>query len=164
MVGTLPDNLELLTLDAAGKSHQEIADKFGVTRQAVQKRFSAMGLHIKGPKGRLAASLPWDIAGREDKRRLKNSTPFHGLRAFLRVRFGEQLTARSQVALSHFESHLKAGEVLALFDGEGFVYVPRRAADGDLVVRWPKGATRTPAQDALFALPDEVRRSLLTDK
>jgi hypothetical protein len=149
----LPDNAELLKLEAAGLTHSEIAKKYGVSRQAVTKRFNDMGEYRRGPLQDVTAVLPWDVANHPAKAKLWRQQPYVGLRALLRERMGAEVSPRSRAALRAFLNHVQNGEVLNLDDVQGAHYVPRDPErDGSLVVRWPEGVPqdeRTP----LFHLP-----------
>ncbi|WP_406305792.1 hypothetical protein OHA61_30805 [Streptomyces sp. NBC_00885] len=138
----LPDNLTLLKLEAAGKTHDQIAEEYKVTRQAVTYRFNQLERYKKGPKALLLSILPWDISERPDKKRLSNQVGFEGLRNFLKKRTGQDLSPRGQESLRAFLGHMEAGEVLTLDEELGFVYVERVSDDGNLVIRWPEGEER----------------------
>ncbi|MER6086548.1 hypothetical protein [Streptomyces bluensis] len=149
----LPDNAQLMKLESAGLSHEQIAEKYGVSRQAVTKRFNDMGEYSQRPLQDVTAALPWDIASYPSKDKLKHSRAFLGLRAFLRERMGFEVSAeRSREALRVFLDHVQAGEVLELHPGEGARYVSRRKSDGSLVIRWPDDVPEDARTD-LFRLP-----------
>ncbi|MFI2909447.1 hypothetical protein ACG2OD_14475 [Streptomyces sp. PDY-4] len=121
-------------------NYAQIAAKYGVSRQAVTKRFNDMGEFRRGEVKTVTAVLPWDVANHPAKAKLANQTAFLGLRAYLRLRLGEKLSARSQTALRIFLQHIEAGEVLELDSVQGARYVERDPeTDGSLVIRWPEG-------------------------
>ncbi len=135
----LPSDAELLKLEAAGLTHKEIGVKFGVSRQAVTKRFNGMDKYARQEYRDVAKVLPWDLEDFPDKDALKNSEAFTGLRAYVRGRMGGGVSPRSELALRTFWNHLTAGEVLALDDVQGAHWVRRDPErDKDLVIRWPE--------------------------
>ncbi|MFD8886436.1 hypothetical protein ACFV0H_28565 [Streptomyces erythrochromogenes] len=150
----LPDNYELLALEEAGLSHQEIADKYHVTRQAVTWRFDN---HLKIKKRahfqEVTALMPWDVASHPAKDRLKQQAAFLGLRAYLRKRLDMDVSARSAQAMRAFLNRVSNGEVLAV-GVTGAHYVPREAADGNLVIRWPADEPRPEERLELFELEE----------
>ncbi|MEV6419047.1 helix-turn-helix domain-containing protein [Streptomyces sp. NPDC051662] len=149
----LPDNAELLKREALGMSRAEIAAEFGVSRQAVAKRFNDMGKYSRGPIQDVTAALPWDIANHPAKKKLWAQQPYLGLRAFLRQRMGAEVSQRSQLALRAFLNHVVQGEVLDLHETQGAHYVPRDPErDGELVIRWPRSVPLDDERKALFRL------------
>ncbi|MGQ5602961.1 hypothetical protein [Streptomyces sp. EKS3.2] len=134
----LPSDAELLKREAAGLSHAEIAAEFGVTRQAVTKRFNLMEKYARQEYREVTNVLPWDLAQHSDKDGLKNSEAFTGLRAYVRQRMGGEVSPRSELALRTFWNHLESGEVLTLDPVQGARWVRRDPErDDDLVIRWP---------------------------
>ncbi|MFB7782057.1 hypothetical protein ACFC1D_04970 [Streptomyces vinaceus] len=148
----LPDNYRLLALEEAGLSHQQIADRYNVTRQAVTWRFDN---HLKIKKRahfqEVTSLMPWDVASHPAKDRLKGQAAFLGLRAYLRRRLDMEVSPRSEQALKAFLNRVSHGEVLAVGD-TGAHYVSREAADGNLVIRWPAGVPRYEERVELFQL------------
>lgn len=140
----LPSDYELLKLVAANWTTQQIADRYGVTRQGVEYRLHNLNIRKKGPKSLITSILPWDITNHPKKRSLTNQAPFRGLRYFLQKRKGERLSNRAELDLRAFLNHVRDGKVLALDDSRGFVMVPREPRDGNLVVRWPEGVPQGP--------------------
>lgn len=139
----LPDNAKLLLLEAAGLSHEQIAKKYGVSRQAVTKRFNDMGEYRRAHWQDATGLLPWDIARHPDKAKIRRQTAYAGLRAFLRKQLGQTLSPRSQETLRQFLDHINSGEVLELDSVQGVRYVQRDPErDGSLVIRWPEGVPR----------------------
>ncbi|WAB08825.1 helix-turn-helix DNA binding domain protein [Streptomyces phage Success] len=121
----LPSDVELLKLEAAGFSHQAIADQYGVKRQAVTKAFNLMDKYKRQAYKDVTNVLPWDLANHPDKDALKNSESFTGLRAWVRQRMGGDVSSRSELALRTFRNHLEAGEVLSLDPVQGVCWVKR---------------------------------------
>ncbi|WP_030386517.1 hypothetical protein [Streptomyces sp. NRRL S-241] len=148
----LPDNYELLALDEAGFTHEQIAAQYKVTRQAVTWRFDH---HLKIKKRahfqEVTSLMPWDVAAHPAKARLKQQAAFLGLRAYLRSRLDMEVSPRSAQAMKAFLNRVANGEVLAV-GPMGAHYVPREPADGNLVVRWPADAPRHEERLELFEL------------
>ncbi|GGU71487.1 hypothetical protein GCM10010275_02000 [Streptomyces litmocidini] len=136
----LPEDSELLKLEAAGFTHAEIGAQFGVSRQAVTKRFNAMGRYARQEYRNVTPILPWDLATHPAKGAISKDHSMMGLRAFLRQRMNSKVTARSELALRSFWTHVQAGEVLDLDPVQGLRWVRRDdKRDGSLVIRWPEG-------------------------
>lgn len=134
-----PDDLELRKLALAGASQAELAERYGVTQQAISKRLVALGIVRRGTATPVLRSMPWDLAGHPDKRRILNGRPFNGLRYFVAKRLGDELSERAEADRQTFIRKVNNGLVLTLDEAKGFVYVPRTETDGDLVIRWPEG-------------------------
>lgn len=139
----LPEDSELLKLEAAGLTHQEIGKKYDVSRQAVTKRFNAMDKYARQEYRDVTPLLPWDVKTYPAKDAISRDESMIGLRAFLRQRAGNTLTARAELALKVFWFHVQAGEVLNLDPVQGVQWVPRdEKRDGSLVIRWPEDVPR----------------------
>ncbi|WP_369272402.1 hypothetical protein AB5J55_22560 [Streptomyces sp. R11] len=150
----LPSDAELLKKEAAGLSHAEIAAEFGVTRQAVTKRFNLMDRYARQEYRDVAKVLPWDLASLPAKDVIHNDESFMGLRAFVRQRMGAEVSVRSQLALRTFLNHLNAGEVLTLDPVQGVQWVKRDPQrDGPLAIRWPEGEPWDDRTDLFRFLP-----------
>jgi hypothetical protein len=147
----LPDNAKLLMMEAAGMTHAQIAETYKVSRQAVTKRFNAMGEYSQASNREVTAVIPWDLRNHPGKHRLKDSEEYQGLRAFLRERMGLPVSPRSRLALKWFMNHVESGEVLTLDAERGVRYVPREERDGSLVIRWPEDEPQD-ERTALFRL------------
>jgi hypothetical protein len=136
----LPEDSELLKLEAAGFTHAEIGAQFGVSRQAVTKRFNAMDRYARQEYRDITPMLPWDLTTHPAKDAISKDESMIGLRAFLRQRMNTKVTKRSELALHVFWFHIKAGEVLDLDPVQGVRWVQRdEKRDGSLVIRWPEG-------------------------
>ncbi|MEU6704736.1 hypothetical protein [Streptomyces wuyuanensis] len=160
-MGTLPDDLELRKLSAAGKTDQEIADDYGVTSQAVAYRLNRLGVFRKGPRTAVLQSMPWDLSCHPRKRELTRQRTFLGLRYFVMKRLGQDVSENAERDLRYFMHHVINGEVLTLHPERGFVYVPRATEDGSLVVRWPADRELTDVLRAIYELrPDETGESV----
>lgn len=139
----LPDNVELLKLQEADLSHQEIADRFGVTRQAVTWRFNQLNKFSRGPLRKVSECIPWDLSDPRLKRKVWSQEPYMGLRAFIQTRLGAEVGRRSELALKAFLNRIAKGEVLTLDPEHGVHYVQRDPErDGALVIRWPAEVSR----------------------
>ncbi|MFE9660323.1 hypothetical protein [Streptomyces sp. NPDC005955] len=148
----LPNDLELLELEAAGLKHWEIGDRYNVSRQAVTKAFNNMDVYRRGAFHAATARLPWDVAAHPAREAIKDSEAFAGLRALVRERMGVELSDRSRRSLRAFFYNVNSGRVLTLAP-EGPVWARRRDSDGDMVIRWPEGAPApTPGEVRLFSL------------
>lgn len=154
----LPDNLQLLKHEEQGMTHQEIADLYRVTRQAVTYRFNAMGEYKRGNLSGVSESLPWDFSAYppELKRKIWSQDTFLGLRTYVRLQLGETVSRRAQLSLRAFLNRVRSGDVLAVDMERGAHYVPRDVVrDGSLVVRWPEGVPRD-HRVSLLQLPPEA--------
>lgn len=147
----LPSDFELHKKVSAGWTTQQIADFYGSTRQGVEYRLHKMDVRKKGPKSPVTSLIPWNLVEHPEKRSLTSQAPFRGLRYFLQKRMGETLTERAAKDLNAFLYRVSNGYVLALVDGTGFTYVPRRASDMGLVIRWPEDVPED-ERTSLFAL------------
>ncbi|MEU5577793.1 hypothetical protein ABZ791_10675 [Streptomyces huasconensis] len=136
------EDIELLKLEALGLSYVEIAKQYGVSRQAVQKRFGLMGVYVRAAHRSVTEILPWDLSDHPAKDKIKRSESFMGLRAFIRKRVGAEVSDRSELALRTFMNHVRADEVLHLDPVTGPVWVRRNSKDGTMVIRWPEDVTR----------------------
>ncbi|MEU5957572.1 hypothetical protein [Streptomyces sp. NPDC047525] len=139
----LPSDKELLKLEAAGLTHQQIGDEYGVSRQAVTKRFNTMGLFVQAIRRDVSVVLPWDLSQVPNRSKLKDSVTYIGLRAYVRDQLGAEVSPRAERALKTFVNHVQAGEILELDSTEGLrwaTYAPEQ--DGDLILRWPESAKK----------------------
>ncbi|MGN7135816.1 hypothetical protein [Streptomyces pseudogriseolus] len=142
--------------EAAGLSHEQIAEMYGVTRQAVTKRFGDMGEYRRAQFQDVNALLPWDVAHHPLKHKLKQQSGYLGLRAFLRKQLGQTLSPRSQAAMRRFLAHVEAGEVLDLDEIQGAHFVKTdQMRDGSLVVRWPLGVPKDERSELFRYVPGQ---------
>ncbi|MFD7605166.1 hypothetical protein ACFWAN_32625 [Streptomyces mirabilis] len=142
-----------MKLEEAGFSHAEIARRYDVSRQAVTKLYNNMGEYSRGPVRDITDALPWDIARHPAKEKFRDQDAYIGLRAFLRLKLGAEVSRRSQVSLSTFLNHVQNGEVLELHPVHGARYVKRDPMiDGSLVIRWPEDVPQDDRVD-LFHCP-----------
>jgi transcriptional regulator with XRE-family HTH domain len=133
---TLPDDWVLLQMrDAEGYTGKEIASRYGVTPQAVSKRFQKMN---RPGQLNLREILPWQVRERDQ-----------GLYAAMRLvsqikeRKGEELSDTSLKRLRSWQERLRRDQVVLDYTqvdvGSPWQYVPRIAEDHRLVIRWPAG-------------------------
>ncbi|MER5883100.1 GcrA family cell cycle regulator [Streptomyces sp. NPDC001941] len=149
----LPGDTELAKLWEAGLSHAEIARQFGVSRQAVNKRFNRMGVTPRAGQLTVTDILPWDLASFPQKGMLRQQEPYIGLRAFVRKRIGENLSARSELARKSFVAQIGKGLVLDIDPSVGAHYVKRDPKrDGTLVIRWPEDVPRGEEATNIFQI------------
>jgi len=151
---TLPDD-EILVRDKdfLGLSLNEIADKYGVSKQAVSALFIEMGR----PWGAVAPVnyrdyLPWEIG--RDHQALDAA---QRLRAHIRWRTGHPSTDAQLRRLSNWHARITRENVTVVYDPvlpSPWIYVPRTASDGELIIRWPADIEPpTDVQRAVLLLP-----------
>lgn len=151
----LPSDIALLKLKAAGFKHWEIAEQYGVSRQAVTYRFNAMKIYMREKDSEVTEALPWDFSSFSEsvKRKLWSDEAMLGLRSYVRQQLGAELSERGEEAMRAFLGHVARGEVLAVNEEVGSLYVPRdELKDEGLVVRWPVGVPRD-SRALLLGLP-----------
>ncbi|MEV0470731.1 hypothetical protein [Streptomyces prunicolor] len=141
----LPENPELMKLYRNGLSDKEIAERFDVTVQAVNLRFSALGIK-RAPfrtsaKEILEAAWPSTETRRTEFVHLNRARDLY---AYLRRQLGDKTLTPNQLnAAARFERMIREGEVvldLQPDSDEGpWALVPRLPSDGRMVIRWPEG-------------------------
>lgn len=131
---TLPDDWVLLQMrDAEGHTEAEIAKVYGVTPQAVSKRFKQMG-----HPSRLSFRdvLPWQITQKHHALYAAQR-----LKAHIKERRGEELSETALKRLRDWQERLRRESVVLDYRqsdiGNPWQYVPRTVADNRLVIRWP---------------------------
>ncbi|MGW9170141.1 hypothetical protein [Streptomyces decoyicus] len=131
----LPDNMELRERFNLGETDTMVAEEFGASRQAVQKRWAAMGLY-RAPFVQQVKELldqGWDLVEGDQHSWISKS-----LRLVLRRRLGDVLKVRQQEQATKFLATLRnEGLVVSYEQGIGWVYRPRTPEDKGLIVRWP---------------------------
>jgi hypothetical protein len=150
-----------------GLSYGEIAAKYGANKSNVSRRFAGMNR----PHGGNAALdyskyLPWQIG-----RKYLSDAPALMLYAHIRrqVNLEAPDDVKNPLAGGYREMRLKSwwttlrqGRILTAIEAESppglrLEYVPRTAADGRLVIRWPDDAPPiTPIQRAVLSLPENL--------
>ncbi|MEU0912148.1 hypothetical protein [Streptomyces althioticus] len=127
-----------------GMSDQEIAEKHGITVQAVSKRRVPLGLFRKPVSRQVNDWL-------SERMEVKTSQwgPSHHkkysskrLREWLRLRLGDDLLKPDQISRARaWERRLRRENVVLGYDPEtedGWYYRPRQPSDGRLVLDWPE--------------------------
>ncbi|GCD99850.1 hypothetical protein [Embleya hyalina] len=158
----LPSDAELVKLHTMGKSDLEIAERYGVSKQAVNKRLLNAGIHRRDEILDVNDILRtmWDIKSNPTGTTHHSRYKAQRVKLWLRMRIGDKrLSAAQLVEARKWESRMRAsGEVLG-YDPEteeGWYYRPRTSADGKLVVAWPADRPRADAQVmGLLELPEE---------
>lgn len=140
----LPDDDVLRKFYRDGLSDKQIAQAYGVTVQAVNLRFANMGIQRKPEMNTATAILNAAYPSSEVKR--SNYTQLNRARelfAFMRWRLGDKtLTDRQLRMAKGFAAYSEEHDVVLSLDIEKkspWVWLPREATDGRLVLRWPDG-------------------------
>lgn len=140
----LPDNDKLMRYYREGISDKQIAETYDVTVQAVNNRYKKMGIEKK-PWSNTATAIvdaAWPAAelGRSRFTHLNRARELY---SFIRWRLGDDtLTERQLSRVRHFAQYSQENEVVLTLDPESetpWIWVPRTADDGRLVMRWPEG-------------------------
>lgn len=144
MRNRLPADDDLVDLYHQGLSDREIADMFGVTVQAVNKRWRKMGMSRLTPENHRVNDLirfRWNVYYTKDSDSHHAPDASKALRVWLRRRLGDKELSQDQVAMAErWERGLRErSEVLCYVEGEGggWYYRPRRPQDGQRVIDWP---------------------------
>jgi hypothetical protein len=153
----LPENPELLKLYRNGLSDKEIAERFDVTVQAVNKRLDAMGIKRQpfSTQVRIILEAAWP-AKETQRSKFIGRNRARDLYAFLRRQLGDKgLTPNQLAQAERFERVLREENAVLDFQPdqpeEPWVFVPRTPQDGSRVIRWPEGR-ELPTGKALKAL------------
>ncbi|MFE5009755.1 hypothetical protein ACFRJ3_34805 [Streptomyces sp. NPDC056696] len=158
----LPDNENLRRLFREGRTDKEIAKAFGCSPQAVNLRFTQMGIERK-PFANTAAAILEAAWPRDEFERSKFSrfNRVRDLSSFMRSRLGDPtLTAKQIQRAERFAAHLELNDLILTLDWDQenpWVYMPRESSDGRLVIRWPEGRERPkgPHLEAISLPPSE---------
>lgn len=143
-VSALPTDAVLVKLFHLGVPDRKIAEDYGVTVQAVNKRMVKLGLYRKPVSRQVNEYLAhrWKIYTTQgaDSHHLRYSAK--ALKVWLRRRLGDdKLSAKQLKMADQWENRLRErGEVLCYdpaTDG-GWYYRPREERDGCLVIDWPE--------------------------
>jgi hypothetical protein len=134
---------ELVEYFHLGWNNQRIADKFGVTRQAVSKRLVDMGLYRHPIAREVQAGLAqrWTIHTTPGKDSHHNSYSAKRLTEWLRWRLGDELSEDQIKRAKAWERRLHRDGTVLCYDPdteEGWYYRPRLKIDGRLVIDWPR--------------------------
>ncbi|MFD4608291.1 hypothetical protein ACFWOT_09265 [Streptomyces sp. NPDC058440] len=160
-MGSLPDNSTLLKFYRDGLSDAEIAEAYGVSVQAVNKRFARMDIERKPWTNTATAILntAWPTTKDFKRSEYTHLNRARSLFAFMRWRLGDPtLTDRQLREAERFGMYVRTKKVVLGFDLSSknpWVWLPREESDGNLVLRWPEGR-ETPLGPHLAAitLPD----------
>ncbi|MBB5123210.1 hypothetical protein AF335_33105 [Streptomyces eurocidicus] len=171
----LPTDAELTVLVHLGLSDPEIAERYGVSKQAVQKRRDKMGLvKINPAQERVNTALKsiWDVkTDRTGEDTHHNRYFLKCVKVYMRMRLGDKISGYQKEEVARFLSQLEReksvvhyrrkvegeqGEETADEALEGFVLVLREPSDGRRILRWPADV-ELPEEDLQRAmeLPDE---------
>lgn len=148
----LPTAQKLRMLHAT-LTYKQIAEHYGVTEQAVQKKLALDGYGPKAEAHRRSQLVPFDVDTKAGHGKMMASV---NLRSHLAYRDGEALDGLVLKRLEGFWRRL-ADQVLTYDREKGWRMVPRAPEDEDLVIRWPTGVDRLAKGDMdLFRLPNDA--------
>ncbi|MFD8594565.1 hypothetical protein ACFV1L_06150 [Kitasatospora sp. NPDC059646] len=157
-MASLPSDADLSELFTLGYRDSEVADMYGVTRQAVNLRWIQRGLFRYPIASQVVQMLGqlWEVKTSSGAGSHMHSHPCQSLRYYLRSKLGDTLSERQALTALRFESRLRRkGEVLAYDPEAGFGYVKREPSDARLVVRWPAEVPRPTGElEALWSIPE----------
>ena len=118
---TLPEKDVLVRMVRAGLTHRQIADQFGVTRQAVGKRIGSPE-NPDQPYGQFSAHMPWPAVTAAHQR----TYVFRSLQDLVRRQLDMPMTEDHSRSLDTFLGELDSrGMVVAYDRGRGWMLVPR---------------------------------------
>ncbi|MER6912250.1 hypothetical protein ABT354_11300 [Streptomyces sp. NPDC000594] len=151
----LPSDAELVKLFHLGADDKALAEEYGVTVQAVNKRFVNLGLRKKPAALRaneLVRSI-WDVKTSREGPSHHNAYTVKALKVYLRSRLGDTgLSQTQQREAEWLIGRLVRDNTVVTYDPEnGWQYAPREPADGRMIVRWPAGK-ELPKEDLRQAL------------
>jgi hypothetical protein len=147
------DSLLLRERDFEGLTLEEIAAKHNVSKAAVSKAFTRMGR----PFGSHAAMdfkeiIPWSI-----QRPHQSLDASVRLRAHIKFRSGLEVPESAKRRLENWWLRMRDERTVLTYreDASPFWhYVPRKASDGNMIVRWPEDMPPpTDRQRSLLTLP-----------
>ncbi|MFF1908634.1 hypothetical protein [Kitasatospora sp. NPDC058218] len=154
----LPSDAEMSKLFALGVSDRDIADKYGVTTQAVSWRWKKLGLQrnaIIDEVSELVGSV-WSVVSHPGAGSHHKTSKAQSLRYYLRVRLGDkELSDRNLATAASFEKTMRRrGHVLDYSREDGFFFVPRTPDDEDFIIRWPRDKVRPVGEESdIWRLP-----------
>ncbi|MBT2609874.1 hypothetical protein J7I97_16700 [Streptomyces sp. ISL-87] len=148
----LPSDHELLKLREANLTHGAIAKRFGVSRQAVTRLYNGQDIRTRQGLQEVTDVLPWSLDTHPAKKKLASQAAYLGLRAYLRVQLGQEISPRSEQARRAFLNRITSGREVLAVEEDGAHYVPR-AADGGhgLIIQWPAEVPLTERDLELFS-------------
>jgi hypothetical protein len=158
----LPSDAELTKLFALGQlNNREIAERYGVTPQAVNKRFQKLGLERRPFANDANAEIAkvWKVQATQEAGSHHAMFPIQALRLWLRIRLGDrELSMRQRRDALNFEKRVREKNVVLAYDPEKeqpFSWEPREPRDDRLVVRYPREKGAPPLDELkLFRVPD----------
>lgn len=134
----------LIKLFREGKGDEEIAQMYGITKQAVSNRRTRLGLRRDRIARQVSEYLAcrWSIKTTMGPDSHHNQWPIMRLREWARVGLGDKSLSSKQYesAVKWMEQRRDRGEVL-YYDPEsvkGWFYRPRTEKDERLLVDWPE--------------------------
>lgn len=125
-------------------SDQRIADQYGVTRQAVQRR----RVKLLGKKQTIAAQVNellrvvWPAHNPTDERGHNRYYPIRMLRVWLRLQYGDKVPKKEERDAKAWVAKMSMQDTVLRYDPskEQVWYVrDRRPSDGRLLIDWPEG-------------------------
>ncbi|MEU5166808.1 hypothetical protein [Streptomyces mutomycini] len=144
IISGLTDPL-LVKLFHTGSSDKEIAERYGISVQAVSKRRMKLGL-IRKPVSRQvneALAERWKIWSPKEGTGHHNAYSAKALKVWLRMRLGDDSLSEKQLDLAEqWERRLRERDEVLCYDPdapEGWLYRPRKPRDGCRVIDWPSG-------------------------
>jgi hypothetical protein len=143
-VTKLPDNETLRRYFREGLTDKEIAQAFGCSVQAVNMRFTQIGLERK-PFANVAAAILEAAWPRDefDRSKFSRFNRVRDLSSFIRSRLGDPtLTEKQLHRAERFAANLELNGLILTLDWSKenpWVFAPREPSDGRLVIRWPEG-------------------------
>jgi hypothetical protein len=158
----LPSDAELTKLFVLGQmNNREIADTYGVTPQAVNKRFQKLGLERRPFSNDASAEIAkvWRVHATQEAGSHHAMFPIQSLRLWLRLRLGDrELSNRQRRDALNFEKRVREKNVVLAYDPDKekpWSWEARQSRDDRLVVRYPYEKGSPPLADLkLFRLPD----------
>ncbi|MGG2462853.1 hypothetical protein ACO0M4_24050 [Streptomyces sp. RGM 3693] len=152
----LPSDAELAKMFHLGVLDADIAEQYGATVQAVNKRLVKMGLRKKPIAVRvneLVKSI-WDVKTSRSGPSHHNAYILKNLKVYMRVQLGDTASETQRREADWLIGRLIREGVVIDYDPEteeGWAYVPRKPQDGRRIIRWPEG-TALPAADLQRAM------------
>ncbi|MFI6682578.1 hypothetical protein [Streptomyces sp. NPDC050485] len=143
-VTKLPSDAELAKMFHLGVSDALLAEQYGVTVQAVNKRFVNMGLRKKPTAVRvneLVKSI-WDVKTSRSGPSHHNAYVLKNLKVYMRVQLGDTVSQTQQREADWLIGRLLRDNTVIDYAPEtedGWLYVPREPSDGRRIIRWPAG-------------------------
>ncbi|MGW1867935.1 hypothetical protein ACWCPS_20490 [Streptomyces mauvecolor] len=141
----LPSDAELAKLFHLGVTDADIAEQYGATVQAVNKRLVRMELRKKPIAVRvneLVKSIWPDIKTSRSGPSHHNAYILKNLKVYMRVQLGDTVSETQRREADWLIGRLVRDGVVIDYDpasDEGWAYVRRESTDGRRIVRWPAG-------------------------